>query len=181
MTSSNGNIFHVIGPFVQGIHRSPGEFPSQRPVMRSVDVFFICSWMNDLINNHEAGDLRRHHAYHDSHSNVRKIPHGFISYPRGVYLLWWQVIRTSASWHHEAPATSLFIQLLVWANNNELIKTLFHWHFVRGIHLWLLDSHHKGPMCWKCFNVITLSCNVLFSNPKALHWRNYCSHKLIVA
>ena len=27
-------------PFVQGIHRWPGEFPAQRPVTRSFDVFF---------------------------------------------------------------------------------------------------------------------------------------------
>ena len=42
MTSSNGNIFRVTGhcPFVRGIHRSPGEFPAQRPVTRSFDVFF---------------------------------------------------------------------------------------------------------------------------------------------
>ena len=31
MTSSNGNIFRVTGP---------GEFPTQRPVTRSFDVFF---------------------------------------------------------------------------------------------------------------------------------------------
>ena len=36
-----------------------GEFPTQRPVTRSIDVFFfICAWMN----NHEAGDLRRNRA-----------------------------------------------------------------------------------------------------------------------
>ena len=39
MTSSNGNIFRVIGPCVAN---SPviGEFPTQRPVTRSFDVFF---------------------------------------------------------------------------------------------------------------------------------------------
>ena len=62
MASSNGNIFHVTG-FVRGIHQWPvnflhkgqfsallafcaenspvtGEFPAQRPVTRSFDVFF---------------------------------------------------------------------------------------------------------------------------------------------
>ena len=39
MTSSNGNIFRY-WPFVRGIHRWPGEFPAQRLVTRSVDVFF---------------------------------------------------------------------------------------------------------------------------------------------
>ena len=39
MTSSNGNIFRVTGPFC-GEFTGPGEFPTQRPVTRSFDVFF---------------------------------------------------------------------------------------------------------------------------------------------
>ena len=33
MTSSNGNIFHVPGPV-------NGQFPAQRPVTQSFDIFF---------------------------------------------------------------------------------------------------------------------------------------------
>ena len=36
-----------------------GLFPSQWPVTRSFDVFF------DLVNNRDAGDLRRHHAHYE--------------------------------------------------------------------------------------------------------------------
>ena len=39
MTSSNGNIFRVTGPLC-GEFTGPGEFPPQRPVTRSFDVFF---------------------------------------------------------------------------------------------------------------------------------------------
>ena len=39
MTSSNGNIFRVTGPFC-GEFTGPGEFPTQRPVTRSFEVFF---------------------------------------------------------------------------------------------------------------------------------------------
>ena len=39
MTSSNGNIFRVTGPLC-GAFTGPGEFPTQRPVTRSFDVFF---------------------------------------------------------------------------------------------------------------------------------------------
>ena len=42
-----------------------GEFPPQRPVTRSFDVFFICAWINGWVNNREAGDLRRHRAHYD--------------------------------------------------------------------------------------------------------------------
>ena len=39
MTSSNGNIFCVTGPSC-GEFISPGEFPTQKPVTQSFDVFF---------------------------------------------------------------------------------------------------------------------------------------------
>ena len=39
MTSSNGDIFRVTGPLC-GVFTGPGEFPAQRPVMRSIDIFF---------------------------------------------------------------------------------------------------------------------------------------------
>ena len=38
-TSSNGNIFRVTGPLC-GEFTGPGEFPTQRPVTQSFDVFF---------------------------------------------------------------------------------------------------------------------------------------------
>ena len=43
----------------------PGEFPSQRPVTRSFDGFFICIWTNVWVNNRDPGDLGRHRAYYD--------------------------------------------------------------------------------------------------------------------
>ena len=43
-----------------------GEFPSQRPVIQSFDVFFdFCAWMNGWVNNREASDLRRHRTHYD--------------------------------------------------------------------------------------------------------------------
>ena len=47
-----------------------GEFPAQRPVTRSFDVFFdlapwINGWINDWVNNGEAGGLRRQCAHYD--------------------------------------------------------------------------------------------------------------------
>ena len=42
-----------------------GEFPAQRPVTRSFDVFFNWARINGWVNNREAGDLRRHRAYYD--------------------------------------------------------------------------------------------------------------------
>ena len=39
MTSSNENIFRVFGPLYEEF-TGPGEFPTQRPVTRSFDIFF---------------------------------------------------------------------------------------------------------------------------------------------
>ena len=43
----------------------PGEFPTQRPVTRSFDVYFDLRRINGWVNNREAGDLRRYSAHYD--------------------------------------------------------------------------------------------------------------------
>ena len=63
MTSSNGNIFHVTGPLC-GEFTGPGEFPTQRPVMWSFDVFFDLRLNKRLGKHREAGDLRCHHGHY---------------------------------------------------------------------------------------------------------------------
>ena len=45
-----------------------GEFPSQRPVTPSFDIFFdlrLNKRLTGLVNNREAGDLRRYRAHYD--------------------------------------------------------------------------------------------------------------------
>ena len=63
MTPSNGNIFRVTGPLREEF-TSPGEFPTQRSVTRSFDVFFDLR-LNGCVNSCEAGDLRRHRGHYD--------------------------------------------------------------------------------------------------------------------
>ena len=65
MTSSNGNIFRVTGPLWEN---SPVtvEFPSQRPVTRSFDVFFfISAYTKGWVNNRDPSDLRHPLAHYD--------------------------------------------------------------------------------------------------------------------
>ena len=64
MTSSNGNIFRLTGPLC-GEFTGLCEFPAQRPVTRSFDVFFDLRPNKRLSNNREAGDLRRHRGHYD--------------------------------------------------------------------------------------------------------------------
>ena len=42
----------------------PGEFPTQRPVTRSFDVFFDLRLKNRWLNNREVGDYRRYRAHY---------------------------------------------------------------------------------------------------------------------
>ena len=64
MTSSNGNIFRVTVPLC-GEFTGPGEFPTQRPVTRSFDVFFDLRLNKRLSKQREAGNLRRHRGHYD--------------------------------------------------------------------------------------------------------------------
>ena len=43
-----------------------GEFPAQRPVTKSFDVFFDLHWINGRVNTHKAGDLGCHRAHYDA-------------------------------------------------------------------------------------------------------------------
>ena len=65
MTSSNGSIFRVTVPLCGEFTGHRGEFPAQRPVTGSFDVFFDLRLNKQLNKNGEAGDLRRYRAHCD--------------------------------------------------------------------------------------------------------------------
>ena len=78
-------IFFTLLAFCAGKSPVPGEFPAQRPVTRSFEVFFdICAWINDWVNIREAGDLRRHRAHYDD--TVMK--YGLIVFRSFWVILW---------------------------------------------------------------------------------------------
>ena len=62
MTSSNGNIFCVTGPLCREF---TGEFPSQRPMTRDCNFFFIYAWTKGWVNNWDAIGLRHHCTHYD--------------------------------------------------------------------------------------------------------------------
>ena len=67
MTSSNGNILRVTSPLSVCAGNSPVPVNSRHKCQwRGALMFsFICVWMNDWVNNREAGDLRRHRGHYD--------------------------------------------------------------------------------------------------------------------
>ena len=50
--------------FCAGNSPVTGEFPAQRPVTRSFDIFYDLCFNKGLVNYSEAGDLRRHRAHY---------------------------------------------------------------------------------------------------------------------
>ena len=52
-------------PFVREIHRSPVNFPHKGQWRETLMFSLIYAWINDWVNNREAGDLRRQHGHYD--------------------------------------------------------------------------------------------------------------------
>ena len=51
--------------FVRGIHWSPVNSPHKDQWRGALVFSLICVWINDWVNNREAGDLRRHRGHYD--------------------------------------------------------------------------------------------------------------------
>ena len=52
-------------PFVRRIQRSPVNSPHSGQWRGALMFSLICVWINDWVNNREAGDLRRYRAHYD--------------------------------------------------------------------------------------------------------------------
>ena len=76
--------YFVLLTLCEGNPLVTGGFPSQRPVMQSFDVFFICTWTNGWANSRDTGTLRCYHAHYDV--NVMCILHLSLS-----YYLWYRL------------------------------------------------------------------------------------------
>ena len=62
--------FYALLAICAGNSPVPGEFPTQRPVTRSFDVYFDLrpiddKTINGWVNNCKSGDMRRYRAHYD--------------------------------------------------------------------------------------------------------------------
>ena len=60
-----GKHFPRYWPFVRGIQRSPVNSPHKGQWHGAWMSSLICAWTNGLVNNRDAGHLRRHGAHYD--------------------------------------------------------------------------------------------------------------------
>ena len=51
--------------FARGHHRSPENSPHKTQWRGALMLYLICAWIDGWVNNHESGDLRRHHTHYD--------------------------------------------------------------------------------------------------------------------
>ena len=58
-------LFPRYWPFVRGFHRSSVNSPHKGQWRGALMFSMICAWINDWVNNGEAGDLRRYRAHYD--------------------------------------------------------------------------------------------------------------------
>ena len=57
--------FSALLAICAGIHRSPVNSPHKGQWRGALMFSLICVWINDWVNNREAGDLRRYRAHYD--------------------------------------------------------------------------------------------------------------------
>ena len=57
--------FSALLAICAGIHRSPVNSPHKGQWRGALMFSLICVWINDRVNNREAGDLRRYRAHYD--------------------------------------------------------------------------------------------------------------------
>ena len=57
--------FSALLAIVRGIHRSPVNSPHKSQWRGALMFSLICVWINGWVNNHKAGDLRRHRGHYD--------------------------------------------------------------------------------------------------------------------
>ena len=99
MTSLNGNISALLA-ICAGNLPVPGEFPSQRPVTRSLMFSLICVWIKGWENNRDAGDLRRYRAHYDVivmirfKSCIRRL-NAWSGWPFIIRVVYFQYIKTN--------------------------------------------------------------------------------------
>ena len=72
--------------FVRGIHWSQVNSPQNGQWRRALMFSLICAWINDWVNNREAGDLRCHRAHYNI--TVMTLQHGNVAWRVSIENSW---------------------------------------------------------------------------------------------
>ena len=93
--------FSALLALCAGNSTATGEFPAQRSVPRSFDIFFDLRLNKRLSKNGEAGDLRRHHAHYDVNLEWQIVFFFFLwsTYPAGIWLCMVTTMTVKWTWN----------------------------------------------------------------------------------
>ena len=150
MTSSNGNIFRVTGPLC-GEFTGLGEFPTQRPVMRSFDVYFDLCLNKRLCKQSWGWWFEMLLCPLWGHSNEAKV-HLMIFYRAGQH----QICSHSAK-----PNTHQYWPIVCWA-----IIFIFAWSVFGNVIPPQLHSIHQSTTIEEWLSKNGLFCiNIFLTEP----------------
>ena len=153
MTSSNGNIVRVTGPLC-------GPMFS-----------LICAWINDWVNNNEAGDLRRHRTHYD----VTVMTHG-TEWRHDMETFWSEIWNVSLCCCFEQTVEQAIDMsviwdptVLMWCHCNDISNAI--WKGVVGVaskSIYLYIYIYIYIYRWLCsvlkINSVDVSCSKLVSS-----------------
>ena len=136
MMSSNGNIFCITGYLCR-------EFTGDRCISRTKAsdaelwcVSLICTWMNNWVNNREAGNLRHHCAHHD------------------ITVMWPVHSPHKGQWCGALVFSLICTWMNNWVNNREAGNLRHHCAHHDITVMWPVHSPHKGQ--WRGALVFSL-------------------------
>ena len=112
-------------PFVREIHRSPVNFPHKGQRRGALMFSLIYAWINDWVNNREAGDLRRQHGHYD-------------------VIVMWNLEKSSGNWRQFVSASMCFIRCAPMVASRSRVHLRHHLPFYGAT-----SSYHPLPtMRW---------------------------------
>ena len=146
----------------------------------------ICAWINDWVNNHEAGDLRHRRGHYDVIVMLASWREDLGS--RSMCLGHVQVITSHSKlldvidlpcpdacfWHHSLPSGMSKSSLTWWRHQKETFPR--YCPFVRGIHRSPVNSPHKGQWLEALFSLICAWANGWVNNIYAGDSRRHHAH-----
>ena len=158
--------------YVRGIHRSPVNSPHNGQWRGALVFSMVCAWINALVNDTEAGDLRLHRAHYDVTVMHTVIPYPHISIVRFS-------INLTAPWRYGCNINSVIFKLIsradIWGMSWEIalrwipqdltddLSTLVQWYNVDQVflrHMASLDHdglkslrYSKTPWSLECAGV----------------------------
>ena len=127
-------------PFVQGIHRSPVNFPHKGQWRGALMFSLICTRTNDWVNNRDTGDLRRYRAHNDVIVMLRQQIVGDLSTVQGALLFCWCLV-----W-----ANSLILMVYFVVNGHSHHCPSVNEATVVNIYIYIYDMHpmHNPLNIW---------------------------------